>query len=42
MSVQGWPARVHGLNVVTRNVANFKALGVDVFNPFSASKPPDN
>jgi predicted nucleic acid-binding protein len=27
-------ARVHGLTVVTRNVADFKALGVDVFNPF--------
>ena len=27
-------ARVHGLTVVTRNVADFKMLGVDVFNPF--------
>lgn len=27
-------AQVHGLTVVTRNVADFKALGVDVFNPF--------
>ena len=27
-------ARVHGLTVVTRNVADFKALGVDVLNPF--------
>ena len=27
-------ARVHGLTVVTRNVADFKALGVGVFNPF--------
>jgi predicted nucleic acid-binding protein len=27
-------ARVHGLTVVTRNVADFKALGVEVFNPF--------
>ena len=27
-------ARVHGLTVVTRNVAEFKALGVGVFNPF--------
>lgn len=27
-------ARVHGLTVVTRNVADFKALGVDAFNPF--------
>lgn len=29
-------ARVNGLTVVTRNVADFKALGVDVFNPFSS------
>lgn len=28
-------ARVNGLTVVTRNVADFKALGVEVFNPFS-------
>lgn len=28
-------ARVHSLTVVTRNVADFKALGVEVFNPFS-------
>jgi toxin FitB len=27
-------ARVNGLTVVTRNVADFKALGVEVFNPF--------
>lgn len=27
-------ARVHGLTIVTRNVADFKALGVEVFNPF--------
>ena len=27
-------AKVHGLTVVTRNVADFKALGVDVLNPF--------
>ena len=27
-------ARMHGLTVVTRNVADFKALGVEVFNPF--------
>ena len=27
-------ARVHGLTVVTRNVADFKALGVEVVNPF--------
>lgn len=28
-------ARVHGLTVVTRNVTDFKALGVKVFNPFT-------
>lgn len=27
-------AKVHGLTVVTRNVADFKALGFEVFNPF--------
>ncbi len=27
-------AKVHGLIVATRNVADFNALGVDVFNPF--------
>ena len=27
-------AKIHGLTVVTRNVADFKALGVDVMNPF--------
>jgi predicted nucleic acid-binding protein len=30
-------ARVHALKVVTRNVADFKALGVEVFNPFVAA-----
>lgn len=28
-------AKVHGLTVATRNVADFNALGIDVFNPFS-------
>lgn len=28
-------ARVNNLIVVTRNVADFKALGVEVFNPFA-------
>jgi len=28
-------ARAHGLTVVTRNVADFKALGVEVFDPFT-------
>ena len=27
-------AQVHGLTVVSRNVGDFKALGVTVFNPF--------
>lgn len=27
-------AKVHGLTVVTRNIADFKALGVYVLNPF--------
>jgi len=27
-------AKVHGLTVATRNVADFKALGIEVFNPF--------
>lgn len=29
-------AQVHGLTVVTRNVADFKALGVPLLNPFKA------
>ena len=28
-------ANVHGLTVATRNVADFKALGLEVFNPFA-------
>ena len=31
-------AQVHRLTVVTRNVADFKALGVPVFNPFGAPR----
>jgi hypothetical protein len=27
-------AKVHGLTLATRNVADFKALGMEVFNPF--------
>jgi predicted nucleic acid-binding protein len=27
-------ARVHGLQMVTRNTSDFEALGVDCFNPF--------
>lgn len=30
-------ANVHGLTVATRNVADFKALGIEVFNPFGGS-----
>ncbi len=30
-------ARLHGLTVVTRNVADFKALGVEVFDPFATA-----
>lgn len=30
-------ARSHGLTVVTRNVADFKALGVEVLNPFAST-----
>ncbi|MET3513481.1 putative nucleic acid-binding protein [Pseudacidovorax sp. 1753] len=30
-------AQIHGLTVATRNVADFKALAVEVFNPFAAS-----
>ena len=29
-------ARVHGLTVVSRNVAAFKALGMEALNPFTA------
>jgi predicted nucleic acid-binding protein len=28
-------AKVHGLTVATRNLADFNALGLDVFNPFA-------
>lgn len=28
-------AKVHGLTIATRNVADFRALGFEVFNPFS-------
>jgi predicted nucleic acid-binding protein len=29
-------AKIHGLTVVTRNVADFKAFGVPLLNPFNA------
>lgn len=32
-------AQVHGLTVATRNVADFKALGMVVFNPFASDTP---
>ena len=28
-------AKVHGLTIATRNFADFKALGLEVFNPFA-------
>ena len=31
-------AKVHGLTVATRNVADFQALGFEVFNPFGVAK----
>lgn len=31
-------AKVHGLTVATRNAADFKALGLEVFNPFGPFK----
>jgi toxin FitB len=31
-------AKTHGLTVVTRNVADFKAFGVKVFNPFGSAR----
>jgi hypothetical protein len=34
-------AQVHRLTVVTRNVADFKALGIQVVNPFQFSAPTD-
>ena len=30
-------AKVHGLRVATRNVTDFNALGIEVFDPFSSS-----
>ena len=33
-------ARAHGLTVVSRNVADFRALGVEVLDPFSISPRP--
>ena len=30
-------AKVHGLTIATRNVADFRALGFEVFNPFEAA-----
>jgi predicted nucleic acid-binding protein len=31
-------ARMHGMTVATRNVADFQALGVEVFSPFGAGQ----
>jgi predicted nucleic acid-binding protein len=33
-------ALVHGMSVVTRNVADFEPMGVAVINPWSANTPP--
>ena len=30
-------AKVHGLTVATRNVSDFNALGLEVFNPFAST-----
>jgi toxin FitB len=30
-------AKVHGLTVATRNVHDFNALGLEVFNPFDSA-----
>ncbi|THF61081.1 type II toxin-antitoxin system VapC family toxin [Pseudothauera nasutitermitis] len=32
-------AKVHGLTVVTRNIADYKALGIEAFNPFASPHP---
>jgi len=32
-------ADVHGLTVVTRNVADFKSFGVAIYNPFTLTPP---
>lgn len=34
-------ARAHGLTVITRNVHDFEAAGVDVFDPFPPDRPVD-
>jgi len=31
-------AKVHGLTIATRNVADFNALGLEVFNPFAPAQ----
>lgn len=31
-------AKVHGLTIATRNVNDFNALGLDVFNPFAPAQ----
>jgi toxin FitB len=30
-------AKVHGLTIASRNVADFQALGLEVLNPFTAA-----
>ena len=34
-------AKVHGLTVASRNVADFQALGLEVFNPFAPGQSRD-
>lgn len=34
-------ARVRGLTVATRNVGDFRALGVEVFDPFAGTAVPE-
>ncbi|MDP2869949.1 type II toxin-antitoxin system VapC family toxin [Methyloversatilis sp.] len=33
-------AKAHGLTVVSRNVTDFKALGIEAFDPFAQPAPP--
>lgn len=33
-------AKIHGLTVVTRNVADFKTFGVQLLNPFKKKQSP--
>lgn len=35
-------AKIHGLTVVTRNVADFKSFDVPLFNPFKGQRKENN